>query len=1126
MLHLVIGRIGCGKTQKIYSEIEKLIDLGEKDILLLVPEQYSFETEKNIVTKMGPLKADKVSVFSFTFLAKHLLKMFDSADMPEIDDSVRAVLMSLALEQVSDKLNLYSKSKYTQGFITEMMGMIKEFRQCAVSPDDLYNSCEEMSDGVLKSKVSELSLISRAYTALLQQSWFDDETSLDRLHSVIDKIDWFNGKTVFIDGFRGYTAQETVLLGDILPRAKDVYITVCTDKVSGLFEKHSVFAHTRRTARKLYSLNEKCSMPAVDVIEVEKSDYYTSSELAHLEKELYSIVPQKYENEVNDIEICRAENFLAECDYVASNVKRLISENGYRCRDIAVIGRNSSEYESGIKSALKKFDVPVFVDKRQPIMTQPLVNFVNAALKIASDGFSTENVMRLLKTGLTNLSQDDISALENYAVMWKINGSRWCEDFKGHPDGLGCELLEKHAEILEKINRSRKTVTYPLSKFRTEFKNINGRSAAQAVYDLLVDFNVSENLKKTAVELKENGEIELALEQERIWDILIEILDDTATVLKNTTLTAKRFEELFNTMVSRFTMGALPSGLDEVLIGSAERVLTSSPKVIFAVGVNDGVFPYVQLNKKVLSRNEREQLKLFGIDLGQEAEEDVTEERFISYKTLCGATDKLYLSYCAKNLSGAELAPSELISQIKKIFPDVKTVDTALIEKTELLRSKKASFEVMAKGWRNPDSVVATLKEYFKNDSASKDRLKALKRAADKKEFSIEDKAVAQKLFGRDMYMSATRVETYFKCPFEYFCKYGIQAKPAKVAELDPMQKGTIIHYVLENIIKAYGSEALCKMSDEKIDKIVLELLENYFKMNMSAGEEHSERFNYLYMSLGKTVCAVAKRLIKEFSVSDFVPVDFELPIDNDSEVKPLVIELSDGGSLKLKGSVDRVDMMTLDDKKFVRVVDYKSGGKNFQLSDVFYGLNMQMLIYLFAIWKNGTGKYENISPAGILYMPVKATVTDLGRDATDEEILNQQMKDCRMNGMVLDDSRVIIGMDNNKSGMFIPVKYDEKKCAFSGSLIGFKEMSLLSDKVEDILREMGDCLHNGKIKAEPVFSASSTSAYTDACKYCDYKTVCGFEPDDQRKEIEKLSDADCFKLLLSEDGEENATMD
>lgn len=1127
MLNLIVGRIGCGKTATIISEIEKRIDSGEKDILFIVPEQYSFETEKNIVSSMGPLKADKVRVFSFTFIAKHLLKIFGESDLPDVDDSIRAVVMSLALEQVSDRLDVYSKAKYSSGFISEIIAAFKEFRQNGISYDEMLNSCSLMDEGILKSKISELALLFHAYSSILENSYFDELTSLDRLHSIIDDIDWFNGKSVFIDGFRGFTAQELKLISDILPRAKDVYVTICADKIAGLRDKYSVFAHTKRTARRLCSINEKCSMPPVNIINVEKSDYYSSPELVHLENNFYSLRPEKYSDKTKDIVICHAENFISECDWVASQVKRLISENGYRCRDIAVIERSGGSYEPGIKVSLKKYDVPVFIDKRQPIMTQPLVNFVIAAILIARDGFSVENIMRLLKSGMTGISDDDIAELENYAVMWKINGSRWCEDFKGHPEGFGNEMLEKHAVQLEKINKTRKAVSVPLSKFRNVMKSADGLSAAKAVYELLMDFRVTQNLKTIAQKLKNQGELALALEQNRIWDILIKILNDTASVLKHTTLNAARFAELFTTMVSRFTMGTLPNGLDEVLIGSADRVLTSSPKVIFVVGVNEGVFPLLQMNQKFLSRGERQQLKEYGINLGQDTDEDVMEERFISYKTICGATDKIFLSFSAKDIKGDALAQSEIITQVKKIFENVTCVDTSCIDCREYLRSSASSFEILAEGWQHPDSVTQTLKKYFENKADYKDKLKALKRAVDKKPFAIEDRNIATKLFGNEMYMSATRVDTYHKCPFMYFCKYGIQAKPVRIAELDPMQKGTVIHYVLEMLIKTYGSDKLCSMSDDEIDEKVMSFLAAYFEANMSSGIEHGERFNYLYRTLGKTVCAVARRLVNEFSVSEFVPVDFELPIDNDSEVKPYVVELSDGGSIKLKGSVDRVDMLTIGEDKYVRVVDYKSGGKNFQLSDVFYGLNMQMLIYLFSIWKNGTGKYENSVPAGILYMPVKANATNLDRNSSDEETLLQQMKDCRMNGMVLDDSRVIIGMDSDKSGLFIPVRYDEKNCEFKGSLIGLKEMKLLSDLTSDILRKMGENLHSGIIPAKPVFSQSTTSAYTDACKYCEYKSVCGFESDDPRTEIINLTDSECFeKLDASKEGDSDAGLD
>ncbi len=1118
MLHLVVGRIGSGKTDVIFSQIEKLISLGEKEIVMLVPKQYSFETEKTIVTEFGAQKADRVSVFSFPFLAAHLIKMYGNANLPEIDDSTRAVLMSLALEQVSDKLDLYSKSKYSSGFITDMMSIVKEFNQCDISPEDLMTSGENLSDGILKSKITELSLISKAYNTLVERSFVDEDTCLDRLHNLMPEISWFNGKTVLVDGFRSFTAQEYKILGDILKRAKDVYVTVCTDKISGLHEKSSVFAYTRLTARKLLSLNDKYLSVTPEIITTQKDSYYSSPELAHLEKQLYSIVPEKYGNVVENIEVCAAENFSAECDYVASKVKMLVVENNYRCRDIAIISRDSGLYEAQIKASLKKFDLPVYVDKRQPIITQPLINFVNAALKIACEGFTIESVMRLLKTELTGIQREKISRLENYAVMWKINGSNWCNEFKGHPDGLGCEMLEKHAEQLAEINKTRKAVTEPLSKFKKAFCDIDGVSAAKAVYDLLVDFNVSKNLKSLSLELIENGETDLALEQGRIWEILMSILDNFALALKDVRLSQKRFFELFTTMITRYSIGVLPSGLDEVLIGSAERVLMSSPKVIFVVGVNDGVFPYVEISKKVLSRSEREQLKQFNIDLGENSQLDVMQERFIAYKTLCGATEKVYLSYSYKSLTGADLAPSELITQIKKIFPKVKLFDTALIEKQEYLRSDKASFEVLAKQWRNDSELTATLKSYFSKHPQYKDKLKALFRAGDKKSFKIEDREIATKLFGKDMYMSATRVESFYKCPFSYFCKFGIALKPLKTAELDPMQKGTVIHYVLENLIKNYGSSALCEMADDEIDEIVLSILNDYFNSNMSASQGHSERFSYLYTDLGKTVCAVAKRLIKEFSVSSFVPVDFELSIDNDGEVKPMNIALSDGGSIKIKGSVDRVDMMKTEDKTFVRVVDYKSGGKNFQLSDVFYGLNMQMLIYLFSIWKNGTGKYDNITPAGILYMPVRATVADLDRNSSDEDVLKKQITDSRMNGMVLDDARVIIGMDSEKSGLFIPVKYDEKECQFKGSLIAIREMELLSQKVNDILQQMGEMLHSGEINAQPVFSQSSNSAYKDACQYCDYKSVCGFEPDDERTEIEIISDKDCLSILKGGD--------
>ncbi len=1108
MLHLITGRTGSGKTEKTY-ELLKTAIAENKGALIIVPEQYSFETEKNLLFRLGTVNANKASVYSFSFLAEYLLKRAGVSFKPEIDDSTRAMIMSVALEEVSDKLDFYSKTGYSAGFITELLGMIKELRQCEISAEQLSEYESSSQDSVLRKKVKELLLISEAYTAIIEQSYLDNETSLDILHDNINLIDFFSGKTVFVDGFRGFTAQELVIIEDILKSAEDVYITVCTDKITGLKDKSGAFSHTKMTAAKLFRINDKALKTPVDVIKTSYDGYYANNELKHLENNLYSVVPEKFDSCPQNIEICTAENFYAECDYVAFNIKKLISECGYRCRDIAVISRDSSQYERQIKAALKKYDVPVYIDKRQPVINQPVMSIVFAALKIAEFGFENESVFRILKTGLTDLKEDDIAYLDNYTNIWQMRGNRWCSDFTGHPKGFGNTMLEKDAEELAHINEIRKYVSVPLAKFRKAVSNSDGKGFAEAIYRLLIDFHVDANLRVFAQTLMDNGEYDLAEEQNRVWDILMNILDNVASVLEKRTITIKRFSELFRVMAAGCTMGSLPKGLDEVTVGSADRVRINAPRAVFAVGVCEGVFPFIQKSQKILTRSEREKLRLFGIDLSQTPEQEIMEERFISYNALCGASEKLFVSYPRKTVSGSECAPSELIEQIKRIFPLVRVIDTVEIDTLEYVRSGESAFQKYAENYSASDDTSEALRSFFNSNAEYKSKAAALKRVAQKEHFRIEDEQTAMKLFKENMYISASRAETYYTCPFKYFCRYGIKAEPIQFAEINPQQKGTIIHFVLENLIKTYGSQKLCEMSEDEINKCIYELLDLYFDEKIGVREETGERFRYMYNNMGRKICAAVRRLIKEFSLSEFIPVDFELKIDNDGKVKPIEIKLKNG-TLRIKGSVDRVDMMKTEDKSFVRVIDYKSSIKEFDLSDVFCGINMQMLIYLFSIWKNGTDEYDGITPAGVLYMPIGSSAKSFDRNTPDSKILESRMKELRMKGIVLDDSRVIEGMDSSKSGLIIPVTYSDNK--FSGSLIDFSCLEKLYDRVEDNLRNMGDSLHSGKIEAVPI---------EDKCVYCDYRSVCGFEDGDEVRVIERFKPDECISILKG--GEDDA---
>lgn len=1117
MLRLITGRIGSGKTTSVYSEIRTRVQQGES-VMLIIPEQYSFCTEKMMLSLLGARGADKVEVVSFTFLCERLLKKYGLNSNPGLDDSTRALMMSLALESVSDSLSVYGKHRYSASVITRMLKVIKEFRQCAVSSDMLRETSRNMDDCLLKSKLDELSLVMDAYTALVSDSYFDEECALDELCNVLDEHKDFIGKTVFFDGFRGFTSQELKVMERIFAQSEDVYVTVCTDIPSEV-DDLGCFAHTKRTVRKLIHIAEKNNVKVAppEHTEVFTEKQYSNPELPLLEKSLYENTYETYDKETENIIICSAEDFESECDFVAHTVKNLIRTQGLRCRDIAIISRSENNYARQIRSALRKNGVPVFEDRRQPIATQPLIEFLLGVTDIAVSGFSCDTVMRVLKTGMTGLSVEEISELENYAVMWQINGNKWLEDWTAHPDGLGEKMLEKDVARLERINASRNTVVTPLKKLRFELRDCDGLSVAKALYNILVDMNVAENLRALAETLNTKGETDLAIEQGRIWDVVIEILDRIAFSLEGIKLSAKRFNELLNLIVSMYTLGNLPQGLDEIIIGSADRVKTTAPKVVFAVGVNDGLFPMVPVADGILSDNERKVLSSLDLNMDDNFEQKMMEERFIAYNTLCSPSDRLYVTYSRKDITGAQLAPSELVAQIKRIFPKVTVLDTVTTPEIDYIEGDIPAFELMARLSLRGGIMHSTLEEYFSSRSDYKDRVSALNRAVNKGEFEIKDKDISKKLFGFNMYMSASRTEVYHKCPFEYFCKYGLGAQPRKIAELDPMQKGTAIHYVLENLIASYGSDGLCAMPKVQRDKCVRDMLESYFSEILVPGEDMGERFNYLYRQLGFIVCEVVDRLVNEFSVSEFVPVAFELSIDSDGEVPAYEIPLPDGGTLKLKGSVDRVDVMENADETFVRVVDYKSGGKKFDLNEVYYGLNMQMLIYLFAIWKNGFRDYKNITPAGILYMPVNAPFAKIEREEGEEAILSQKQKAAKMNGMVLDDSRVIFSMDNRLAGDIVPASV-KKDGSNSGTLISVKQMGILLKRVEKILADMAVNLHNGKIPVRPAVAESTTSPYHDVCKYCDYKDVCGFDEDTPTNDIAKIKHDESLKLLGGED--------
>ena len=1113
MLNFIIGVKGSGKTAKAHEILGQSVKNGEK-AMLIVPKQFTFQSDKRILELLGPRLACEVDVLSFSRLASVVLQTYGGITSPIAKEGARSILMSLAVESLTEKLSVFSRHKNEIALVSKMLDTLDEMKKEGITLDEFEKSIQQIDDNLLKAKARETALILRAYDVIVSQNYFDDADLLSFVAESLKDKDFFKDKTVVFDGFAYFTKPEIDIILTALRTAKDVYITLCSDSID-IHDNLSPFALCNASARKLRLCAGNNGISVGKVIRCERSESDFSPALYRFEKEIYKAVPEKSTDKVDDITVTCSASILHECDFVARKIKRMLRSEKYRCRDITVCFRNGEVYEKHLRHALKKYGVPLFEDKRQAVENQPLVSFVSSLLLICAKGLSTDYIFRLCKTGLMKLTNEEISEAENYCFMWDITGKKWLSPFTENPDGLGEKLTEERQSILDGINRTREKIILPITDFKEKIVGLSGKEAVSLIYSFLRENKIDESLKEYAISLEQSGLTELALEQEQVWDILMEAFDEIACTLGDNVVSPERLSEIFTLVIRTKSLGKLPDGFDEVLICSADRMLTNNSPVVFVMGLNNGVFPASAGERGIFSRKEKDKFKSIGLEIGEELEQTVARERFLLYNALASATDELHLTYSVAGADGEKLNKSEGVEQALAIFPSLKIAFESDESEIELVESEEAAFELLSKKWNDNSAFVSSLKSYFADKEEYRSRLEAIKRAVNNDDFAFENKENAIELFGKNMSFSASKLEDYGKCPFLFFCRYGLKAKPRMKARLDAAQSGTVIHYVLEILLGKYKGEEFLKLTDEKLHMEIGTILKEYMEENMGSDESKTERFNYLYYRTGKVLEFIMMRLKAEFEESDFVPCDFELRIGRNADVEPMVYNL-ERGSASLYGFIDRVDSLDLDGKRYIRIVDYKSGEKKFKLGDVLAGMNMQMLLYLVSIWRNGKGYYENITPSGVLYFPARITPLASERNTENEQRLTNRLKTAQMSGMLVDDGDVIAHMEKNLRGMFIPAKFDEKKQVLKGDFITLKQLEALAVKMDEIICDMGNSIHNGIVPAMPVCG----SAYTDVCSWCDYGDIC-MKENPRYRYIKKQSHDEAVRTLMGGDGNE-----
>ncbi len=1108
MLNIITGRTGSGKTRYI-RELATEIAKDEKDkAVLITPEQFNFETERAMLELLGNEKINNVEFTSFSRLAEKLLSQYRKLDKRTADDGVRAVLMSRAIETLEDKLTIYSRYKKHPELISEILDFHREIKKCKISNEELEECSTHLKKATFSSKLSELSLIFSCYDALMTKRFNDNNLYLDMLADLLCEVDYFKDKIVFIDAFSGFSSQEYGVITEIVRQAEDVYVTFCCD-TSKNNERYELFYNSAVEIKKLKAIANKIGVKiAPEKVLVSKKEY-KKDELNFFEENFFANNSNVYEEKADAITIIPCRSKTDECSVVAAEIKRLVREENLRYRDIAVIVRNEDKYKKDLASAFRKYDIDCFHDNRQPVDNQPLIVFLKCLLDILTKGFETERVLRLLKTQLFGFSLEEIALIEDYCLMWKIRPSAWTGEWHDNPEGLGELVTDYSAMKLETLNTLREKIVAPISLLKRRVENGDGETISKEIFLFLQKNKIDENLKVFTQQLNANEEIDLALEQARIWKIVTEVLDGLYYAIGNETISIERYSELFSLFVVSKNIGVIPNGMDEVIIGSADRIRASAPKVVFLMGTNRGVFPADSSAGVLFNDIERCELIDNGMQIVSNLEYNSVSENFIAYHAATLATDKLYFTYSTMGGDSSALTESEMVTETKRMFPNCNVRNE--YSKLDRIESRNSAFSVMAGESVNGSVLGETLKEYFNYNDGENELLK-INRASNN-QFAIKDADLAKEFFGKNMYMSASRIEKFYKCPFEYFCEYGLKAKPRREAQIDAALSGTLIHYVMEEFFFENGKDKIIKMSQDQIRENVETIVDGYIASEMGGYENKTKTFNRTVELIKKTSFSVLHRLVVEFQFCDFTPVDFELSINPDGQISPYEVKLADGGTVKIVGSVDRVDTFKTEENTFLRVVDYKTGGKDFVLGEVFYGLNMQMLIYLFAIWENGKEYYKNnIIPAGVLYFQAKnpkSTSAGISKDSEPDEAFKASLSELKMDGMVLNNMQVFNAMDSKYDGAMLPAKYDEKTGSLKGKVISLKSFERLKDRVNDSIREMAEELHKGHISALPV---------KDACTWCQYKDVCKREEDDPVNELEVLAFDDAISMLRSED--------
>ena len=1106
MLHLYLGRAKSGKTAAVMDAIRARVIAREGGSVLLVPEQYSHEAETELLRVCGDRLSLYGEVLSFSRLASRVESELGFGRGKTLTKGGKLLCLMLALDAVGSRLKLYGAARRTPPLQESLLAAIDECKLCRIAPEDVSGFAAERDDN-LGDKLSDLALVYEAYDAIVQQSGLDP---MDRLTVLAEKIadSRFARCRFYIDGFTYFNAQECAVLESLMRAGAE--LTVCLS-CEGLDESHEVFEPSRRAAVKLQEIAGRCGVKC-DIRQF--SDDGADTPMAFLEKELFEFGRAKWEAETDCVSICCAADVTGEVEAAAAKCAELVRTTGCRWRDIAVAARDFETYRAALENIFPHYGIPLYCAKRSNVLQKPLPALIGAAYAAVTGGWDYDDMIAYFKTGLSGLSRAECDEIENYAFLWGLQGAAWSRDadWTSHPDGMAQDYTDEANKTLRHLNALRRRALRPLHILAEHGETANTAALqAQALADFFDALRLPEILEKRADELKTLGMVQEAAEYVQLWDITADALEQCAAVLGDMEMDTESFGKFFLLVLSTADVGTIPLSLDKVSAGDMDRMRRRHIKHLIVLGCDSTTLPRTEPAVGLFTEDDRETLISAGMDIGDTATDRLYLEFALIYNCLTLPEESLTLSWSLGGGEGGAAMASFVVNRAAALFN--AKIETVNIDRCRTYALRPA-FELAAGALRSdarPENAAAL--DYFRA-AGREAELQKLFDAAHLTRGRLSRSAV-RALYGDTLRLSASRIDKLSGCSFAYFLQYGLKAKPRQQAKFAPPEMGTFMHFVLENVareISESGGFALCL--PETVDALCDKYVAQYVHEKLNDFREKSPRFVYLFRRLTKDVRAVVGDMAAELAKSNFVPLDFELNFGDREAFPP--IALGEGeDSLTLIGVADRVDGWVHDGKLYLRVVDYKTGKKAFSLSDVWYGMGLQMLLYLFALQQHGEARYgKEIVPAGVLYVPARDALVSAKANMSAEEILSEKMKTKKRSGLLLDDAAVLSAMEHGDAPDYLPVKFKDGVPG-GDALASLEKLGALSQHIEKTLRDLAKELRGGSIAADPWFRSQTENA----CQFCDYAEACHRTEDDHIRYLTKLK-PDAVWQLLQKGGE------